>query len=61
MVKVPKSIFLEMFQLKILNGNKKENKEWSRTCPNKPARHKTRYVHQADYEKYLKAKNINPS
>jgi hypothetical protein len=47
-----------MFQMGILNGNKKELKEFTVTCRKKPSRHKTRYVNDADYNKWLfKSKN----
>ncbi len=47
----------------ILNTSKKELKEFTVTCRKKPARHKTRYVHDGDYNKWLYKKNnkINPS
>lgn len=49
-----------MFSMGILNGSNKNNKEWSVICRNKPAKHKTRYVHNGDYNKWLlKKKNIN--
>ena len=46
-----------MFRMGILNGSRQSNKEWTVTCPNKPSRHKTRYVHDGDYTKYMLAKN----
>ena len=61
--KISKTIFLEMFSMGILNTSKKELKEFTVTCRKKPARHKTRYVHDGDYNKWLYKKNnkINPS
>jgi len=57
---ISKTEFLEMFEMGILNGSNKSNKEWSVTCRNKPARHKTRYVHDGDYNKWLfKKKNLD--
>lgn len=58
---ISKTIFLEMLQLKILNGNKKDKKEFTVTSRFKPSRRKKHYVHDADYERYLylKSKNVD--
>ena len=46
-----------MFSLGILSGNKKESKEFTVTCRAKKSKNKTRYVNEADYERYLKRKS----
>lgn len=48
-----------MFQLNILKGNNKQNKEWTVTSTKKPSRRKKHYVHEADYAKFLRAKENN--
>ncbi len=59
MVLVSKNEFLQMFSLGILNGNKKELKEFTVTSRKKPASRKKRYVHEADYAKLMRIKNNN--
>ena len=57
MIQISKNQFLEMFSLGILSGNKKESKEFTVTCRAKKSKNKTRYVNEADYERYLKRKS----
>jgi len=46
-----------MLQLKILNGSRLSNKEFTVTSRRKPSRRKKHYVHSGDYEKYMRIKN----
>jgi len=52
-----------MFSLGILNGNKKELKEFTVTSRRKPGKRKKHYCHEAHYNQYLRMKskdnNIN--
>ena len=59
MIQISKNEFLQMFSLGILNGNKKELKEFTVTSRKKPASRKKHYVHEAHYSQYLRAKNNN--
>lgn len=57
MRQISKTEFLEMFELKILNGSKRNNKEFTVTSRKKPSKRKKHYCHDADYALYLRKKN----
>lgn len=57
MIQVTKNEFQEMFQLGILNGNRRDNKEWSIASRHKKSKYKTRYVSRDHYAKYVSMKN----
>ena len=42
-----------MFTLGILRGNSRQSKEFTVVNKNKKGTYKTRYVNEADYEKYM--------
>jgi len=43
--------------MKILNGNKKELKEFTVTNRKKPGKRKKHYCHEAHFAMYMRAKN----
>ena len=47
-----------MFELKILNGSKRNNKEFTVTSRKKPSKRKKHYCHDADYALYLRKRII---
>jgi len=53
LIQVTKSQFQEMFTLGILRGNSRQSKEFTVVNKNKKGTYKTRYVNEADYEKYM--------
>lgn len=59
MILISKNDFLKMFELKILNGNKKVNKEWTVTSVGKKSKRKKHYVDEAHYAQYLRMKDKN--
>ena len=46
-----------MFDLGVFNGSRNSNKKWTVTSPGKKSKHKTRYISEEDYQKYLFKKN----
>jgi len=46
-----------MFQMGILKGNNRHDKQWTITSVHKKSRRKKRHVSAEDYDSYLKLKN----